>query len=111
MQGEKMQDKETRTENIKVRLTPSEKGRLQQIITEYGVRNLSEFIRSVLLTGSYKVTNQKCENLQADTIYHLAKIGNNLNQIAHLANTRGEVDIEVLEELKKIRELLEILTD
>ena len=111
MQGEKMSDKETRTENIKVRLTPSEKEQLQQVIAEYGVKNLSEFIRSVLLTGSYNVTSEECENLQSDLIYELNKIGNNLNQIARLANTRGEVDIQVLQELQKIREFLEILTD
>ena len=106
-----MSDKETRTENIKVRLTPSEKEQLQQIIAEHGVKNLSEFIRSVLLTGEYKLTNDECENLQADTIYHLAKIGNNLNQIARLTNIRKELDITVLQELQKIRELLELLTD
>ena len=111
MQGEKMGDKETRTERINARLTPSEKEQLERIINEHGVKNLSEFIRSVLLTGSYKVTSKECENLQADTIYHLAKIGNNLNQIARLANTRKELDIAVLEELQKIREMLELLTD
>lgn len=103
--------KETRTENIKVRLTPSEKEQLQQVIAEYGAKNLSEFIRSVLLTGSYNVTHEECENLQADLIYELNKIGNNLNQIARLANTRKELDIAVLQELQKIRELLEILID
>ena len=111
MQGEKMSDKETRTERINARLTPSEKEQVERIIAEHGVKNLSEFIRSVLLTGEYKLISEECENLQADTIYHLAKIGNNLNQIARLANTRKELDIAVLQELQKIRELLEILTD
>ncbi|BCD61142.1 MULTISPECIES: plasmid mobilization relaxosome protein MobC [unclassified Nitratiruptor] len=104
-------EKETRTERIIARLTPSEKKQFQKIVNEYGVKNLSEFIRSVLLTGSYKVTSEECENLRSNLIYELNRIGNNLNQIARYANIEKELDVRILEELSKIKELLEMLTD
>ena len=100
-------EKEKRTENIKVRLTPSEKKQLEKLIEEHGVKNLSEFIRSIILTGSYKVTSED----YSDLLYEVNKIGINLNQIAKYANIEKELDIKILKELAKIREQLDILIE
>jgi len=101
--------KEIRSENIKVRLTPSEKEKLQQMVEEYGVRNISDFIRHIVLDGKYRIVSEECEEAQSDILYHLSRIGNNLNQIGRYINIQKELDVKVLEELQKIRELLEVL--
>jgi len=100
-------EKERRTENIKVRLTPAERKQLEELIEEHGVKNLSEFIRSVLLTGSYKVTSKD----YSDLLYEVHKVGININQLAKKANINKELDREILEELAKIREQLDILIE
>ena len=102
-------EKEIRSENIKVRLTPSERKKIEEIISEYGVKNLSEFIREIILLGSYKVGKEECEQLQSNLLYELHKIGVNINQIAKYANIEKELDVKVLKELQKINEQLSIL--
>ena len=102
--------KEKRTELISFRLTPSEKEQLRRVLQEHGLRNVSEFVRSVLLTGKYRIKNSECTKTKSDLLYHLAKIGTNMNQIAKRTNLAGDVDGQVLEELVKIRRLLKVLT-
>lgn len=100
---------EKRTENIKVRLTPSEKEKLQNIITENNIKNISDFIRQIVLTGKFKTT-QQAQNYER-FLYEVNKIGNNLNQIARLCNINKEVDIRVLEKLSKIEDMLDLLIE
>jgi hypothetical protein len=100
---------EKRTELISFRLTPTEKDRLNKLISEYNIKNISDFIRQVILTGKFKTT-QAQQNYEA-LLYQISKIGNNINQIAKLCNINKEVDIRVLEQLAKIEEMLDILIE
>jgi len=104
-----MNDKENRTKSIKIRLTPTELDKIEQLAEENNAKNLSDFIRQVVLTGKFKVpkVSQNFENL----LYEINKIGNNINQIAKQCNINKEVDIQVLQELAKIEEELSILLE
>jgi len=104
-----MNDKENRTKSIKIRLTPTELNKIEQLAEESSARNLSDFIRQVVLTGKFKVpkVSQNFENL----LYEINKIGNNINQISKHCNINNSVDIKVLEQLTKIEEKLSILME
>jgi len=102
-------EKEIRSENIKVRLTPSERKKVEEILQEYEIKNISEFIREIILSGSFKIEKGECEQSQSNLLYELNKIGVNINQIAKYANIEKEIDVKVLKELQKINEQLSIL--
>lgn len=104
-----MSEKENRTRSIKVRLTPSELDKLEELAQENSAKNLSDFIRQVIFTGKFKTTIQ-AQNYER-LLYEVNKIGNNINQIAKLCNINGGVDIQVLEQLSKVEELLDILIE
>jgi hypothetical protein len=101
---------EKRTKIVTMRLTPSEKEKLDQIVLENNVKNLSEFIRQIVLTGQYKNID-KCRNNYERFLYELNRIGNNLNQIAKYANINKELDTKILEQLARIEEMLQILIE
>jgi ribosome maturation protein Sdo1 len=101
---------EKRTKIVTMRLTPSEKEKLDQIVSENNVKNLSEFMRQIVLTGQYKNID-KCRNNYEKFLYELNRIGNNLNQIAKQCNINKSVDIQVLEQLARIEDMLEILIE
>ena len=100
---------EIKNKTISFRLTPTEKEKLNSLVKEYQVKNISDFIRQVILTGKFKTTQaqQNYERL----LYEINKIGNNINQIAKLCNINKNVDIKVLEQLAKIEEELSILLE
>jgi Arc/MetJ-type ribon-helix-helix transcriptional regulator len=100
---------EKRTELISFRLTPSEKKKLDNLVSEYQVKNVSDFIRQVILTGKFKTTKQ-AQNYEK-FLYEINKIGVNLNQIARLCNTRGSVDAKILKVLAKMEEKLDLLLE
>jgi len=100
---------EKRTELVSFRLTPMEKNKLNNLITEYQVKNVSDFIRQVILTGKFKTTRAQ-QNYEA-LLYQISKIGNNINQIARLCNIDKEVNITILEQLARIEEMLSILIE
>jgi beta-lactamase class D len=61
----------------------------------------SDFARS-------KILNQKIKSkLTNNLIYEIAKIGNNLNQIAKYVNTKKALDFQILEKLVHIEKKLE----
>lgn len=62
---------------------------------------LNDFVRKVLLEG--KVTNIESQLIQ-DTKMNLIKIGNNLNQLARLANSQG-----MITDLPKVNSVIENL--
>ena len=100
---------EIKNKTISFRLTPTEKEKLDNLVKEYQVKNVSDFIRQVVLTGKFKTTQaqQNYERL----LYEVNKIGNNINQIAKHCNINKSVDIKVLEQLAKIEEELSILLE
>jgi len=69
-----------------------------------------ELIKKIL----YDVSNKKCPQIKKEDkilklIYEINKIGNNINQIAKKANFTKKLDLEVLEELRQIKEKLDNL--
>jgi predicted transcriptional regulator len=53
----------------------------------------------------------KDQSLELEKLNALSRIGNNLNQIARLANQKKSVDIQVLQELVKIEKMMNELID
>ena len=87
-----------KTENILLRVTPEERKRIEAKMAEMGIRNLSAYIRKMAMDGI-------CVNLDLQDIRdfteQVARIGNNLNQYAKVANATGSIyeqDIAYLRE-------------
>lgn len=83
----------------------------QNLSTEadkFGIK-ISELIRQKISKSKKNICNKKdMKNL----IYHISRIGNNLNQIAHYVNTKKSVDKIVLEKLVNIeKELNKVLRE
>jgi len=95
-----------RTKRVTIRFTPDEYNSLKEKATQFDM-TLSDYIRTKLLTKKEKVRPSKCNK---ELLYHINRIGNNLNQIARHCNSTGTVDRFVLKELveieKKLNELL-----
>jgi len=84
-----------------VRFAPEE---WERIVTRAEEVNLppSVFVRQTTL--GYRLSRR----VEQKAVYHLGRIGNNLNQLARVANTTGEVETSArLEEV--IAELLEAI--
>ena len=65
-----------------------------------GYHNLGEYARRMMIDGCFLVIDDR-EELKAFT-FEINKIGNNINQIAHVANTSGSVNEKQIEELKEM---------
>lgn len=76
-----MNDKILRDKHVSFRVTPEEKERILRLAEVDGM-SVGDFLRSQLNTP--RVRNTKAER---EKILQLARIGNNLNQIARWANT------------------------
>lgn len=95
-----------RTELIRMRVTPEERERIQKKMNEMGIRNMSAYLRKMALDGI-------CVQMDLSDIremtYQIGRIGNNLNQIAHHANSTGIVSAEEIHEIRnqfeKIQEM------
>lgn len=102
----------TRSVQVKFFLSPKEVDFLELKMKEAGVKNRSAYLRKMALDG-YII----CLDLSElkDFSAELSRIGNNLNQIAKVANTYGEVSIpEVCEfttETNKILRKVEKVID
>jgi len=92
-----------------LRLTTSERRRIRATAHAAGL-SVSAFIRRAALGRRIRARRG---HLRRDAIYHLSKIGNNINQLARVANTVGEVRaIELLEEaVVDLRHALAELTE
>ena len=73
---------------VEIRTSAEEKLRWQEIAKNRGV-SLSELVRS-LLNGQRLRKRRVAPKVDGDLLRALARIGNNLNQLARFANTRGE---------------------
>ena len=80
-----------------------------QNIAEVTGKTKSEVVREFIVKGNVNISQSKAD--LARLSYELNRIGNNLNQIARLANTRGAVDIATLQELQIIEEQLQELLE
>lgn len=71
---------------IEIRTTPEEKRRWQEIAENKGV-SLSELVRSAL-GGQRLRKRREPPKVDPDLLRELARVGNNLNQLARAANRR-----------------------
>lgn len=79
---------------IEIRTTPEEKRRWQEIAENKGV-SLSELVRSAL-GGQRLRKRREPPRVDPDLLRELARMGNNLNQLARAANRRGPVPATAL---------------
>lgn len=97
-----------RTTQISVRLTKSEKAHLEQQARLAGMK-MEPFIRSLI--DGCKIRERPPE-YWGELIRQLSAIGNNINQIAHVANATYEVPIPAMEEtLRLMREVWKIVKE
>lgn len=91
-------DIERKSEKLLLRLTPSEK---QTISNNAKLMNTSmtEYVSLCIRRKRIVI----CENFP-DLIYHLSKIGNNINQIAAVANSNQYISINNVNEVKALME-------
>ena len=89
------------TEIVSVRLSPEERDSVRERAAICG-KPISTYMREVAL-GS--VPRVRRGHLERKTIYHLSRIGSNLNQIARTANATGR-----LGDARKIEAAIEELT-
>lgn len=105
------QNQELRTLRFEIRLSPAEHQTLstQALLAEEN--SLAQFARNKLVYGSFATTQhirQERESSKA-MLAELARIGNNVNQIARALNCDDEVSIAMLEELCKVETRLAAL--
>lgn len=87
-----------RTERLYVMVTLEEKNEITEKMKSIGMTNLGEFVRKILLMGTViRVDTNGLNNLA----YEVNKVGNNINQITKLANQRGNVTLNDIDELNK----------
>ena len=89
----------TRNHALILRLNDAEWGCLKQLVksTDYTTQT---FLRKMILGEEVK---PKCPEQFRDLLYELSAIGNNINQIARVANARQTVkqtDIDAIQEMQ-----------
>lgn len=88
------------TDVLSVRFSPAQRRQLAERADLCG-RPLSTYVREVVLG---KVPRARPGRFDQQAIYHLGRIGGNLNQIARTANVTGRI-----EETRRLREALDEL--
>lgn len=89
---------EHKTEKLLLRLTPSEKLTISRNAKLMNV-SMTEYVSLCIRRKRIVI----CENFP-DLIYHLSKIGNNINQIAAIANSNQYISINNVSEVKALME-------
>ena len=94
---------------IFVKMTPEEKAKIRERMTEAGFRNLSAYVRKMLLNGY--VINLDLTDVKE--VLRLLRISsNNLNQYAKRANETGSIYVTDIRELQENqKEILETVGD
>ena len=93
-------DSPRRTRALLVRLSPDERRSIRERAHDCGM-GASTYMRETALGSKPRARPRR---LEQKAVYHLGRIGNNLNQLAYLANATGRLGDsrrlhEVLEEL------------
>jgi hypothetical protein len=91
---------------IKVRCSPNFKKAFKRKADELNL-SMSEMVRSSYTRIDAKVEKKVVHSADPKLIFQLAKIGNNVNQIARILNQNGESNLDNLEILKSIESALE----
>lgn len=96
------------SERIELRVSAEEKAHWQAIAASRGV-SLSELIRAAL-SGQRLRPRRAAPRVDPDLVRELARIGNNLNQLARAANRRSPVEtVSLLVKLIEIDRELAVL--
>ena len=93
-------DSPRRTRALLVRLSPDERRSIRERAHDCGM-GASTYMRETALGSKPRARPRR---LEQKAVYHLGRIGNNLNQLAYIANATGRLDDtsrlhEVLNEL------------
>jgi hypothetical protein len=107
--GGRPPSEQKRDQQITVLLTKLEKLAIKKRAEKAGL-NLSDYGRQMVLTGKAQVRLTPEEN---EVLNQVAKLGNNLNQIAHKANADGirSIAFEASRLLQQLNQLLNKPTD
>ena len=109
-----MDDRKDKT--LLIRLSADEKASLISRADDVKL-SVSEYVRQSIFTTRVNVTLKHFTSTKeaSDIIYHLSRIGNNLNQIAHYLNGGNAFDTNTKKELlllmKKLQDLLSLIND
>ena len=93
---------------IKVRCSPRFKKAFKLKADELGI-SMSQMVRSSYTRIDAKIEKKVVHVADPKLIFQLAKIGNNVNQIARMLNQSGDSNFANLEILKSIEQSLEDL--
>jgi RNA processing factor Prp31 len=94
---------ERRNTMLRVMVNKDEKGKIEEIMTKFGEREFSPFVRNRIFEFGKKNTTKV--EFASEYLRQLGKIGNNINQIAYRLNSQSSNhlkadDIKTLDEIK-----------
>ena len=90
----------TRSHHVCLYLSDEELSLLHERMKKTGYTNASKFIRRMIINGAIVIVGDSDDVKR--TNYEINRIGNNINQLVHLANAKGSVskdDIDSVMEL------------
>jgi uncharacterized protein (DUF1778 family) len=97
----------TRKEQLIVRVTPEEKAFIQKKMEQFGTENFSRYARKILIDG-YVIRLDLSDFQRLSN--EVNAIGNNINQIAKVANTTGCVfEKDITEAKERVEEIWRLL--
>jgi hypothetical protein len=92
---------EKRTKSVKIRLFESELQELHQLKTS---NELATWMREICLNKKIKRRNSPVD-IDPGLLRQLAGLGNNLNQLARLANKKGMNTLDAVEIIQHLNEI------
>jgi len=97
----------TRNEQLIVRVSPEEKQLIQKKMEQYRTKNFSRYARKMLIDGYViHLDLSDFQKLSAE----VNAVGNNINQIAKIANTTGTVfEKDIAEAKERVEEIWRLL--
>ena len=97
---------------VKVNLLPKDHAKMSELAKKYDISIASLFREMADMQiddAPVRKGGVKSESADPELLYHLAKIGNNLNQIATICNVRKAVDRLTYKELIEIKKQISTL--
>ncbi|MBC2037205.1 MobC family plasmid mobilization relaxosome protein [Listeria booriae] len=89
----------TREIQLKFRVNEEEKNFIDIKMEEANISNREAYLRKMAIDGAIITSNfEETKKL----IFELNKIGTNINQIAHIANSNADIGTEDIKELKEM---------
>jgi mobilization protein NikA len=90
----KKQPDERKSVPMSIRFSTSERMRIEQYARDAGLGSASEYVRRQALHG--KLVIRQSQSLDPAIFDQLRRLGVNLNQLARIANTEGEIPLELV---------------